>query len=317
MEEKKLVHISIVTPVYGCSTALTELYLRLVKTLDSITTDFEIIMVNDGSPDDAWSTISVLCKKDKRVKGINLSRNFGQHHAITAGLDYTRGEWIVVMDCDLQDQPEEIEKLYNKALEGYDVVLGKRTKRNDSIIKTLLSKWFYSLFSYLADTNYDPTVGTFRILSVKVVEKYRLFNERLLFFGAMINWLGFKTEGIEVVHEKRNNGKSTYSMRRRINLAINGILSFSDKPLRLSIKLGVSLSVMAFLFILYKVILNLVSGTTVLGWSSLIAAIGFSTGLIVTVIGVVGLYVGSIFKEVKQRPNYICSDLLNIDHKQE
>lgn len=310
-------HLSIVIPLYKCSTTIPALAQRLEKALPEISEDYEIIFINDGSPENDWEIVSQLAKENQKIKGINFSRNFGQHHALTAGLDFADGEWIVVMDGDLQDQPEEIKKLYNKAMEGYDIVLGKRSNRNDSVVKKLLSKWFYRLLSYLSNTEYDPSIGTFRILSAKVVRSFRQFNERLLFFGAMINWLGFKTGSIEILHEKRNNGKSTYSMRKRINLAINGILSFSDKPLHLSIKLGVSLSIIALLFIFYKVILNLALGTTALGWSSLIAAIGFSTGLIVTVIGVVGLYVGSIFKEVKQRPNYICSDLLNIDHKQE
>jgi len=131
MTTHKKIHISIVVPVYGCGKSLVQLYGRLDKTLSSLTNDFEIIMVNDASPDDAWKTIKSLSEKDKRVKGINLSRNFGQHSAITAGLDYAQGDWVVVMDCDLQDQPEEILKLYNKAQEGYDVVFGKRVQYNE------------------------------------------------------------------------------------------------------------------------------------------------------------------------------------------
>ena len=169
--------------------------------------------------------------------------------------------------------------------------------------------------SFLTDTSYDPTAGTFRILSSKVVDSYRLFNERLLFFGAMISWLGFRTSTIEVSHNERASGSTTYSFRKKVNLGIIGILSFSDKPLKIILAGGFIISTIATCFILYKVILNMLYGTSALGWSSLIAAIGFSTGLLVIVIGVVGIYVGNIFKEVKQRPKYVCSELINLDSK--
>lgn len=308
-----MAYLSIVTPVYKSADCIEELYARLSKVLPQINEDYEIIFVNDGSPDNAWELIMQIANNDKKVKGINLSRNFGQHNAITAGLDYASGEWVVIMDCDLQDQPEEITKLYNKALEGYDIVLGKRVVRNDGFIKKTISFCFYKLFSYLSETKFDPSIGTFRLLSKKVVINYRKLNERLLFFGAMINWLGFKVTNIEIQHAERLTGKSSYNLRRKLNLAVNGILSFSDKPLRITIKMGVLLSLMALVFILFKVAQSLFLNTTALGWSSLIAAIGFSTGLIISVIGVVGLYVGRIFKEVKGRPTYICADIINID----
>nr|NQU89954.1 glycosyltransferase family 2 protein [Bacteroidota bacterium] len=145
-------NISIVCPVYGCKTCLYELYLRLKETLETINQDFEIIMVNDASPDGAWDTIVEIAQKDKRVKGINFTRNFGQHYAITAGLNHCDGEWVVVMDCDLQDQPEEIIKLYNKAIEGYAIVFAKRSQRKDKWAKRMFSRFFYSILGYLTDT---------------------------------------------------------------------------------------------------------------------------------------------------------------------
>ncbi len=308
-----MAHISVVSPVYACKTSLIELYVRLKETLEKITLDFEIIFVNDASPDGAWETIIELTQKDKRVKGIDLSRNFGQHYAITAGLDYAKGEWVVVMDCDLQDQPEEIIKLYDKAKEGYDVVLGRRISRNDNFYKKALSSFFYKLFNYLTDIQFDPTVGSFRILSKKVVDSYNKLNEKLIFFGALINWLGFKTAFVDIKHTSRKSGRSSYSFSKKLKLAINAILSFSDKPLRITIKIGVFMSFATFIFILYKVFINLLYGTSAIGWSSIIAAIGFSTGLIISVIGVLGLYIGGIFKEVKNRPTYIYSDKINLD----
>ena len=155
MKENESIHLSVVIPVYGCSTTLTELYLRLVETLNTINSDYEIILVNDASPDNAWTTITEICKKDKRVKGINFSRNFGQHYAITAGLTYASGEWIIVMDCDLQDQPEEITKLYEQINNGFEIILAQRQFRKDALYKKLTSFIFYKVFGYLTDTKLD------------------------------------------------------------------------------------------------------------------------------------------------------------------
>ena len=167
-------HISVVTPVYGCSACLNQLHARLEAILTTITSDYEIIMVNDGSPDDAWETIKLLVEKDKNVKGVNLSRNYGQHKAITAGLDFADGDWVVVMDCDLQDQPEEIVKLYQEALKGFDVVFGRRDQRKDSLFKKLSSKAFYKVYDYFTESKIDNTVANFSIISSKVVRTLRL-----------------------------------------------------------------------------------------------------------------------------------------------
>lgn len=170
--------ISVVTPVYGCAKSLNTLYQRLQTTLSTITQEFEIIMVNDASPDDAWEQIKALAKEDARVKGINLSRNFGQHYAITAGLDFAAGEYVVVMDCDLQDQPEEIIKLYNKMQEGYDIVFGRRAKRQDHLFKRLSSKLFYKVYDYLTESDTDNTIANFSIVKQKVVLEYRRLKEQ-------------------------------------------------------------------------------------------------------------------------------------------
>lgn len=304
-------HISVVIPVYGCRTCLAELYLRLKATLETINPNFEIIMVNDASPDNAWETIVEMAKKDTRVKGINLSRNFGQHYAITAGLDHCKGEWIVVMDCDLQDQPEEIVKLYNKALEGWDMVVGRRVQRKDTFFKRKSSEFFYYTLSYLTDSKFDSTIGTYRIISKRMLESFKNLKEYHRFFGAMINWVGYSTSQIDIEHKERVYGKSSYNLRKTINLALNGILSFSDKPLRLAVKLGFFITIISSLFILYKVLLIILYGSKAIGWSSLIASIFFSTGLIVSILGITGLYLGKIFEQVKNRPLYIVKDLIN------
>jgi len=161
--------ISVISPIYGCKECLFELYDRLVKTLSQITENFEIILVNDACPQSSWERIAMLCAKDPRVKGINLSRNFGQHYAITAGLDHATGDWVVVMDCDLQDRPEEIIKLYTKALEGYDIVFGRRAERKDSFIKRFGSMAFNRVLEYFTETKHDNSIANFGIYAHKVV----------------------------------------------------------------------------------------------------------------------------------------------------
>jgi dolichol-phosphate mannosyltransferase len=209
------------------------------------------------------------------------------------------------MDCDLQDQPEEILKLYAKVQEGFDIVLARRVNRKDSFFKKHTSRFYYSLLSYLTDTNIDYTVGTFRILSKPVVEHFIKMREYFRFFGAMINWMGFNVFYLNIEHKSRNDGKSAYTLKKSIKLALNGVLSFSDKPLKLTIKFGILIVFFSSLYIFYKLANILLYGTSAIGWSSLIASIFFSTGIIVTILGMIGLYIGRIFEQVKQRPLYI------------
>ena len=301
-------HISIVTPVYGCAANLEKLYSRLTNTLQRITENYEIIMVNDASPDDAWETIKLLAEQDSRVKGINLSRNFGQHRAITAGLDFACGEWIVVMDCDLQDQPEEIPKLYAKALEGYDVVVGKRVDRQDSFFKKAGSALFYKIYNYLTGSKIDRAIGNFGIYSAKVVDSVRQFKEQNRSFGLFVLWSGYKRTEIDIVHAERETGQSSYSFPKLINLAIESIVAHSNKPLQLSVKLGFFLSFLSFLYAFWLIIRYFLWDYHVEGWTSLIVSVYFLAGLIIGSIGMTGLYIGKIFDEVKQRPLYLISE---------
>lgn len=303
---------SVVIPSYRCSRSLKELNERLVKTLSKQSEAFEIIYVNDASPENDWEIIHGLTQKDNRVKGINLSRNFGQHYAITAGLDYCTGQWVVVMDGDLQDQPEEIIKLYNKANQGYDIVLAQRKDRKDNLLKKQLSFLYYAILSFLTNTKIDPTVGTFRMMSRTVVDQFCQMREYFRFFGAMINWLGFDVAKVKVAHNSRTHGKSSYTLRKMISLGLNGIIAFSDKPLKISIRLGILMISLSSLFIAYKILQALICGIPPTGWSSLIASIFFSTGIIVLVLGITGLYIGRIFEQTKNRPLYIVKETKNL-----
>ncbi len=308
-----MAHISIVSPVYACKTSLIELYVRLKETLEKITLDFEIIFVNDASPDGAWETIIELAQKDKRVKGVNLTRNFGQHYAITAGLDYTKGEWVVVMDCDLQDQPEEIIKLYNKVQEGYDYVTAIRKNRKDSFSKILFAKIFYKVLAYLTDVKQENRVGNFGVYNKKVISSILSMHDYVPYFPSMVKWVGYKYTSIEVAHCERKMGKTSYSYIMLVKLALNVILAFSDKPLKLTMKFGFLVAIVSVIFALFIILKFLFYGAIVIGWSSLIVAISFFFGVVIFLIGLLGLYIGKIFEKVKDRPRYIISEKLNND----
>jgi len=300
-----MAHISVVTPVYRAEGCLEELYRRLVAALSGITQDFEIVMVEDRGGDRSWEIIQALARKDARVKGIQFSRNFGQHYGITAGLDHCDGDWVVVMDCDLQDQPEEIPRLYAKVREGYEVVIARRGKRNDPVLKRLLSWMFYRLFSWLAEIDYDGEAGNFRIVSRKVVESFRQMREQLRFFGGLINWMGFPAAAIDVQHDERYAGPSTYTLAKLWKLAFETIVAYSDKPLRLSVRFGFVLAFLAFCYGIYIVVHALLYGTAISGWASLIVSIYFIGGIIIAILGVMGIYLGKAFDEAKKRPLYI------------
>jgi glycosyltransferase involved in cell wall biosynthesis len=300
-------HISVVIPVYKAEGCLEELYRRLKASLETIADDFEIVLVEDCGGDRSWPMIVDLAHRDLRVKGIQLSRNFGQHYGITAGLDHCDGDWVVVMDCDLQDRPEEIPRLYAKAQEGYDVVLARRGRRNDPPIKRATSWLFYKVFSYLADVDYDGETGNFRIVSRKVVSSFRVMRERLRFFGGLISWMGFPTASIDVQHDERFVGQTSYTFQKLWKLASETIIAYSDKPLRLSIRFGFTVSALAFAYGGYIVYRAMVHGTSITGWSSLIASLYFLGGIIISILGILGVYLGKAFDETKRRPLYIIS----------
>lgn len=298
-------HLSVVIPVYKAENCLDELYSRLCLSLEIITSDFEIVLVEDCGGDGSWIKIVELARRDRRVRGIQFSRNFGQHYGITAGLDCCDGDWVVVMDCDLQDRPEEIPNLYKKALEGYDVVVARRGRRNDPFLKRFTSRMFYRAFSYLADMKYDEETGNFRIISRKVVGSFRGMRERLRFFGGLVAWLGYSTASVDVQHDERFAGQTSYTFRKLFKLAAETIIAYSDKPLRLSIRFGFLISALAFSYGGYIIYRALVYGSLITGWSSVIVSIYFLGGIIISILGIIGVYLGKSFDESKRRPLYI------------
>ena len=307
-----MTRLSVISPVYNSEGCLAELYRRLVPSLEKITSDFEIILVEDCGHDGSWQIIEELARRDGRVKGIKLSRNFGQHYAITAGLDHTVGDWVVVMDCDLQDQPEEIEKMYRKIQEGYDVVLAIRHERQDGAFNVWAGRLFYGVLEYLTGASWDSRIGAFRIMSRRVVENFRKMREQERYFGGMVQWLGFRTALQEVVHAPRYAGRSSYSFRKSLKLAMSAVLSFSERPLYFSVSLGLIMSASSLGCGMYLVLRKFLRGIPVEGWTSLIVSIYFLAGLILMNLGIMGLYIGRIFLQTKNRPLYVIEEKVGL-----
>jgi dolichol-phosphate mannosyltransferase len=303
--------ISIVSPVYKAEGIVEKLVFEIEKTMKKMSQEYEIILVDDSSPDDSWSKMKRISESNTKVKSVRLSKNFGQHPAIMAGLSLAKGEWIVVMDCDLQDQPKEIEKLFNKAQAGFDIVLARRENRKDSFFKRITSKIFYILYSYLTETKFDSTIANFGIYNRRVIAEVIRMNDYIKAFPLFVNWVGFKSISIEVVHSHRESGVSSYNLSKLTSLAFNTIISFSNKPLKLFVKFGLSISVFSFAFGIITVYRYFMGEIVVLGYSSLIVSIWFLSGVIITTIGVVGIYIGKIFDQTKGRKSYIIDDMVN------
>jgi len=306
-----MVHLSIISPVYRAEDLLAELVARIDKAANQITSDFEIILVEDGGRDNSWKEIEAIALINSKVKGIKLSRNFGQHYAITAGLDYAKGDWIVVIDCDLQDRPEEMGKLYRKAQEGYDVVLARREIRKDNFIKRGFSTVFYRSLGYLTGSKQDEKVANYGIYHRKVINAVISMRESIRYFPTMVKWVGFKTTKVDVVHDARSIGKSNYNFSKLIKLALDIILAFSDKPIRLLIKLGLIISFLSFVVAILTLIQWINGDIKVLGYTSLFISIWFLSGILLSTLGLVGLYVGKTFEGVKRRPIYIIDKLID------
>ncbi|MBI3118112.1 MAG: glycosyltransferase family 2 protein [Candidatus Hydrogenedentes bacterium] len=297
--------ISVVIPVYNAEDCLPELTRRLMLHLESITTDFEIVYVEDCGRDHSWEVITAQAAQDPRIRGYKLSRNFGQHPAITAGLDLARGEWIIVMDCDLQDDPVYIPDLYQKAQDGFEIVLARRKQRKHSLPKRLSAGLFYFVFSHLAGYKYDGSVGTYRIMSARALAGFKLLREQLRTLTPLMNWMGFNTAYLEIEHQPRHAGRSSYNMRRLLRLAGETIIAFSDRPLRISVWLGFFIALCAFMFGVYTVLRAVIFGIPVAGWSSLIVSVYLLSGIIILNLGLIGMYLSRVYDETKGRPLYL------------
>ena len=300
-------NISVVIPIFNEEENIPELYRRLTDVMSSIGT-YELIMVDDGSKDKSWELIKDLNKRDPRVKGLTFSRNFGHHIAITAGLDYAKGEAVILMDGDLQDPPEEIPKLYEKFREGYDVVYAIRGERKDPFFKKITSWVFMKILKKISQVDMYTQSGIFRIMSKRCVENLRNIKEKSRFLVGLINWVGYPQIGVITKRHMRYAGKSKYSLFKLFKLAWHGVTSFSYVPLQLATYFGFLVAIISFIIGLYMLLKKLILGIPLLGYASIIVSLFFLGGVILFVLGIMGEYIGRIFTEVQQRPLYIIKE---------
>lgn len=304
--------ISVVSPVYCCADCLRALCGRIDAALAATGASYEIVLVDDASPDAAWPVMCELAGADPRIKAVALSRNFGQHCAIAAGLEHARGRWIVVMDCDLQDRPEEIAALYARAREGFDVVFAEREVRRDGWFKRNSSRAFIALLNWLSGADYDYRTANFGIYGRAVIDAVRSMGDRARFFPVMVRWTGFRRTSIPVQHDARGNGGSSYSLRKLLKLALDIMLSYSDKPLRLVATAGLVISIVALAMTAFSLYRYLHGDVTVAGYTSVIASMWLLAGVMLFCMGIIGLYVGRVFEAVKSRPVFIVRERINL-----
>jgi polyisoprenyl-phosphate glycosyltransferase len=297
--------LSIVSPVYLGAELLPVLIDRLTAAASEVTENYEIVLVDDGSPDRSWGLIAEAARRDRRVKGIKLSRNFGQHPAITAGLDHASGEWVVVMDCDLQDDPRYIKCLLSRAREGYDVVFTVKDRREHGWLKNLSARLYGKLMNWLSATPaVDPNVGAYSILSSRAVQAFRQVRASRSHYLLALRWLGFATSSIAVVHQPRPSGKSSYGPLRLARHALVGIASHTNRPLYAALGAGGALLGLALLLGGVLVAEYVVHGYRE-GWTMFVVLVLLASSANLLAIGTLGVYVGRICDQVNQRPLYV------------
>ncbi len=298
--------LSVIIPVYNEEATIPEMYRRLNLAVSTITEDYEFVFVNDGSKDGTLVQLIRLTKQDKRVFYINFSRNFGHQIAVTAGLDACQGDAVVIIDGDLQDPPEVIPELYKKYKEGFEVVYGKRSDRaGESIFKKMTAKWFYRILKNLTNIDIPLDTGDFRLIDRKIVDYLKQMPEQNKFLRGQIAWLGFNQTDVLFSRDKRQHGETGYPFSKMLKFALDGITSFSDKPLSLVTKLGFTISLISFLIILYATYAHFVLDRTITGWTSLIISSMFIGGVQLISIGIIGEYISRMNKNTINRPLYI------------
>ena len=310
MDKKQF--ISIVVPVFNEIESIDAFYERMVKTIDSLeSTSYELIFVDDGSEDGSYQKMVCLAKINSNVKVIKFSRNFGHQMAITAGIDISQGDAVIVIDADLQDPPEVVKEFIEKWEEGYDVVYAVREKRRgENKVKLLTAKLFYRTLKALTKINIPVDVGDFRLMSKRAVTVFRDLRERDRFVRGLVSWVGFKQIGIPYYREKRYAGETKFPYRKMIKFALDGITSFSSIPLKLATWLGYSASFLAFIYLIsvfFQRYLGYTDETP--GWATIMVGMLFVGGVQLICLGIIGEYIGRIFNEIKQRPMYIIEDI--------
>lgn len=310
--------ISVIVPVYNEELVIEESYRRITEVIKKAGEPYEIIFINDGSRDKTLEIISGLCESDESVKLINFSRNFGHQPAITAGMDYSSGDAVIIIDADLQDPPEVMLSMIAEWKAGYDVIYGKRLKRQgETAFKKLTAKAYYRLLKNMTSVDIPTDTGDFRLMDRKVVEALMILPERNRYVRGLVSWVGFKQKPVEYVREERFAGETKYPLKKMIKLALDGVTAFSYKPLKLATSIGFIMSLASFVYLVVIICQRLFTANTVEGWASTIAVVLFSQGIVLMMLGIIGEYIGRIFDEIKGRPIYIVRETKGMDKDKE
>ena len=309
--------LSIIVPCFNEEEVIEETYRQLCSIFPKLGMQTEVIFINDGSQDSTMHKLCNIAKKNENVRVLSFSRNFGHQIAITAGMDYAKGDAIVVIDADLQDPVEVIVEMVNKWREGFDVVYGKRIERKgETFFKKISAKLFYRMLYKLTDETIPPDVGDFRLIDRRVSNSLKKMPERSRYVRGLVAWLGFKTTSVEFVREPRFAGETKYSFIKMLKLAADGIVSFSYKPLRVASFFGGFASFIGFLYLAYILYSGVFTENTVPGWASTMAVLLFFSGMILLVLGIIGEYIARIYEEVKARPIYVIEDCVGVDFEE-
>lgn len=301
---------SFILPVFNEEETLREVHTRMSSLMERLDAPAEVIFVDDGSRDRSYAMMLDIHAQDPRFKVIHFSRNFGQQIAMSAGMDMAAGQAVVLMDADLQDPPEVVLEMAKRWREGYDLVYAQRQRReNETWFKKKTSQLFYRVLRHMTDVDVPLDTGDFRLVDRRALDAFRALRERSRYVRGMFGWIGFKQIGVTYVRPGRFAGETKYSFTKLIRLALDGIISFSNVPLRLVLQLGFLVSVVSFCAGLTAIVTKLSGAYAVPGWASIVVYVSFIGGVQLTVIGVMGEYVGRIYEEVKQRPLYLVRDL--------
>ncbi|CAN5467758.1 glycosyltransferase family 2 protein [soil metagenome] len=310
--------LSLVLPIYNEEEVIPELHTRLQEFLKELALDAEVLFVNDGSHDESMAMLREIAKDEPRYRVLSLARNFGHQTAITAGVDYARGKAVVVMDADLQDPPSVVALMVAKWNEGFDVVYGKRRKREgETAFKLLTAKIFYRVFAAMIPIEVPLDTGDFRLMSRRVVIALRELRETHRFVRGMVSWVGFRQTAVVYDRPGRFAGETKYPLRKMLRFAADGITSFSVLPLRFATYLGMLISALSVLYAIWAVVAHFVFDATLPGWTATVVLISLLSAVQLLMIGILGEYVGRIYEEVKRRPLYLVGDRVNVPRERD